>query len=65
MKWEDGFAEMTKAEAEEVEEIRKSATWRELAAACAERWNGDWDSNQLAGMDLCERASQILGRPIE
>jgi hypothetical protein len=36
-------------------------TWRAVAETCALAWDGDWGSNQLAGMALCDRAAVLLG----
>ena len=60
----DGFEAMTPAQAEYVRGLRcdENYSWRAVAQTCALEWNGDWGSNQLAGMAICERAAEILGQ---
>ena len=41
--------------------VEEYGTWRYVAEACSEEYGGDWGSNQLAGMALCERAAQLHG----
>ena len=36
-------------------------TWRDVAQACAIAWEGDWGSNQLWGMAICEIAAAAFG----
>lgn len=58
-------ANMTMEQAQFVRKIRvdEDDSWRGVAHACYEAWNGDWDppSNQLMGMALCERAAYLMG----
>ena len=35
-------------------------TWRAVAQECNDKWNGDWNSNQLAGMYMCHAAADWL-----
>lgn len=50
---------VTLNEAEYIRKLRveERGTWRYVAAKCSERWNGEWGSNQIAGMSLCKRAA--------
>ena len=64
MKWEDITPEkLTWQQAGEVFVLRcvRGGSWRFVAEVLSERWGGDWDSNQIAGMDLCEAAGEKLG----
>lgn len=36
-------------------------SWREIALICHEEWDGDWESNQIAGMEICQVAASLLG----
>ncbi len=38
-------------------------SWRGVARACYEAWGGDWypSSNQLIGMEFCQRAAGHFG----
>lgn len=62
-KWEDGFASMTREQAQYVVDLRmkQECSWRSVAGRCNNAWNGDWDTNQIAGMDILERAEEVLG----
>jgi len=55
------FAGMTIAQAAFVRQLRvvEGYTWRAVAETCAIEWAGDWGSNQLAGLALCERAAAM------
>jgi hypothetical protein len=57
------FAGLTREQADFVRDLRvgRRYTWRAVAETCAVEWSGDWGSNQLAGMALCERAARLLG----
>lgn len=61
MTWAD-IPNMTYQQAGEVFMLRVilGGTWRYVAEKCSEKWDGDWDSNQMAGMDLCEYAAKKL-----
>jgi hypothetical protein len=61
--FDDDFAAMTAEQAAYVRRLRvdRGYTWRAVAETCAIEWGGDWGSNQLAGMALCERAAAMLG----
>ena len=63
--FENQFSDMTREQAEFVYKIRceDGYSWRAVAQTCALEWGGDWGSNQLAGMEICDRAAQILGGP--
>jgi hypothetical protein len=62
---------MTKQRAEKVYDyyVNQKYSWRLLAMATWAEWMDDanWNppDNQLAGMALCEVASDILKKPIE
>jgi hypothetical protein len=60
---DEGLAAMTAEQAVFVRSLRveKDYTWRAVAATCALEWGGDWGSNQLYGMAICERAAALLG----
>ena len=66
MKWQD-IPNMTAEQAAFVRKLRLGLdgepqhTWRAVAEACSDEWGGDWDSNQLAGMDLCRYAAAHFG----
>lgn len=63
-KFENDFVDMTKEEAEYAKSLReRGCTWRAVAMHCDEKWNGNWGSNQLAGMYILERAEKVLGAP--
>lgn len=53
---------MTKEQADYVRQLRvdEGYSWRAVASACNEAWNGDWDSNQIAGMAICEKAASFF-----
>jgi hypothetical protein len=57
------FADMTELQAAWVRHLRieEGMSWRGVAATCAEAWEGDWESNQIAGMAICERAARFFG----
>lgn len=61
--FDDQFATLTADQAGFVRRLRVDSgyTWRAVAETCAVEWGGDWGSNQLAGMALCERAAGLLG----
>ncbi len=62
--FEAQFAGMTREQAEYVRSLRVDSddySWRGVAAACAEAWDGDWESNQIAGMVICKRAAEMFG----
>lgn len=53
---------MTPERALFIRELRSSGyTWRAVAAAADKEWNGDWGSNQIDGMYICEAAAEFLG----
>lgn len=54
---------MSRVQAEYVRVLRveREYTWRAVALTCALEWGGDWESNQLAGMAICERAAGMFG----
>ena len=63
MRWPDLDA-MTIEQAQDVRSLRcegNGATWRYIAHHCAEKWGGGWDSNQIAGMEICGAAARLLG----
>jgi hypothetical protein len=39
--------------------VDRGLSWRGVAWECAKAWGGDWESNQLAGIALCERAAAM------
>lgn len=53
------FTYMTHEQASFIRRLKvdENGTWRYVAEACSDAWGGDWGSNQLAGMALCERAA--------
>ena len=53
----------TKEKAEYVKHLRceVGCTWRSVAQHCNDKWQGDWNSNQIAGMYFCEDAADLLG----
>lgn len=61
--FDNQFQGMTREQAEYVRHLRveQGYTWRSVAATCALEWSGDWGSNQLAGMAICERAAGFWG----
>jgi|SRR5579884_386072 len=61
--FQNDFAAMTSEQAEFVRTLRceDSYSWRAVAETCALEWGGDWGSNQLAGMAICERAAELHG----
>lgn len=64
MKWIDlEKGALTKEQVEFIKDLRcdKNYTWRAVASACHREFDGDWNSNQIAGMDLCKLAANILG----
>jgi hypothetical protein len=62
-------AGMTAKRAVRIRELRKTSSWRAIAATCFQEWGADamWhpESNQLAGMALCEAAAARLGESPE
>lgn len=58
--YSDRWSTMTKEQAKFVRKLRveEGYTWRAVASACNKEWNGNWGSNQLAGMDICEAAAK-------
>jgi hypothetical protein len=64
-------SKMTKQRAEVVYDryVNQKFSWRLLAVATWSEWGADaeWNppTNQLAGMALCEIASDVLKKPIE
>jgi hypothetical protein len=60
-RFEDIFAAMTQEQAAYVRKLRcdDGYSWRAVAQTCSLEWDGDWNSNQLAGMAICERAAQL------
>lgn len=63
LSFEEEFAGMTQEQAALVRRLRcdQEYTWRAVASTCALEWGGDWGSNQLAGMALCDRAAKLHG----
>lgn len=62
MKWEHGFDHLKHVQYALIREWRvKGCTWRRIAEKASEAWNGDWDSNQMAGVELCEAAAKHFG----
>ncbi len=61
--FENAFADMTQEQAAFVRNLRcvDDYTWRAVADTCSLEWSGDWGSNQLAGMALCEKAAAMHG----
>ena len=59
--FQSDFEQMTLEQAQFVRHLRvdEGYSWRGVAQECADAWAGDWDSNQLAGMAICERAAQM------
>lgn len=57
------FKDMTLEQAQFARRLRvdQDCTWRSVADECNHAWDGDWGSNQLAGMAICERAAQLHG----
>ncbi|MBI3974491.1 MAG: hypothetical protein HY332_24700 [Chloroflexi bacterium] len=53
---------MSAERAEVVRKLRvdKRYTWRKVARTCSEAWKTDWESNQLAGMAVCEAAAKYF-----
>lgn len=61
MKWEDMERELTDYDCAEIFMLRfRGCSWRRLAEIMNEKLNGDWESNQMAGIDLCEIAEKRL-----
>jgi hypothetical protein len=56
---------MTQEQAQFIYEkrITQQGTWRYVAHACYDAWDGNWEppSNQLMGISLCQEASRVLG----
>jgi hypothetical protein len=56
---------ITKERADYVRKLRvdDGYSWRAVAHACYDEWQGDWGppSNQLMGMSLCEIAAGFFG----
>ena len=54
---------MNKQDALIIKDFRKNATWRMVAKLAAEKWpdRGYCSGNQIEGMELCQKAAQILG----
>jgi len=61
------FENMTKEQAIFVRELRvdEGYSWRAVASACNKEWGGDWGSNQLAGMAICEKAATFFDEGYE
>jgi hypothetical protein len=53
---------ITKERAEFVRDLRvnKHGTWREIARACNNAWDGDWGGLQDMGNALCEAAAKFF-----
>lgn len=62
MKWEEIEEKMTLEQAQFVREkkLDKWCSWRAIAGICHDEWNGDWECNQLAGMDICKKAASFF-----
>ncbi len=60
---DDGFDDLTDKQALWVRDLRVSRglTWRMVAEETALAWNGDWESEQFIGREICERAAVMLG----
>jgi len=43
----------------------KRFSWRSLAAECEKLWKGDWGSNQLMGIALCQVAAELRNEDSE
>lgn len=60
---------MTPERAQRIKELREDNSWRSIALQTHEDWGTDatWmpESNQLAGMSLCEFAAKMLGEDYE
>lgn len=56
------FENMTREQAAFVRRLRVEGnyTWRAVAHTCALEWGGDWGSNQLAGIAICQRAARFF-----
>ena len=54
---------LSKEDALEIKEFRKSGSWRMVAQKAAKRWpdRGYANGNQIEGMHLCEAAALTLG----
>lgn len=52
----------SKERADYVKQLRcvDGHSWRSVASHCNEKWQGDWESNQIAGMYICETAADFL-----
>jgi hypothetical protein len=61
--FDDRFADLAPEQARFVRQLRVDGgyTWRAVAETCAIEWGGDWGSNQLAGVALCEAAAAYFG----
>ena len=61
--FDEEFSNMTIEQARFVRKLRceePEYTWRAVAETCAMEWGGDWGSNQLAGMAICEKAATFF-----
>jgi hypothetical protein len=62
-------AGMTMERATRIRDLRKTRSWRAIAGATHKEWGPDamWEpeTNQLAGMALCEAAAAMLGEDPE
>ena len=61
--FQEQFKDMPKEQASFIRKLRveENGTWRYVAETCNNEWEGNWGSNQLAGMALCERAAILHG----
>ena len=41
--------------------VEKNLSWRAVARFGSKLWGGNWGSNQLAGMVVCNKAAKLLG----
>ena len=39
--------------------VNRDYSWRAIARFCSDNWEGAWESNQLAGMVICEKAARM------
>lgn len=40
--------------------VDRRYTWRKVARACSQAWGTDWESNQIAGIAICEAAARYF-----
>jgi hypothetical protein len=66
---ENVLSRMNKGRAAFVKTIRvhQKYSWRMVALRCFAEWQGNWNppDNQIVGMMICERASEILNEDVD